>query len=61
LAKLLASTLAHFTNWAILCSFSAQFVNWALQIYIEASNLTSNATYKSAQFMKWAENEQRIV
>jgi hypothetical protein len=22
-------TLAHFTNWAILCSFSAQFMNWA--------------------------------
>jgi hypothetical protein len=24
----LASTLAHFTNWAILCSFSAHFMNW---------------------------------
>jgi hypothetical protein len=23
------TTLAHFTNWAIFCSFSAQFMNWA--------------------------------
>jgi hypothetical protein len=27
----------------------------------EASNLTSKATYKSAHFMKWIENEQRIA
>jgi hypothetical protein len=42
-------------------------MNWPLLFllfmkkYQEARNLTSNATYKSAQFMKQAENEQIVA
>jgi hypothetical protein len=38
----LASTLAHFTNWAILSSFSAHFMNWAdLYVAFEVRLLAS--------------------
>jgi hypothetical protein len=38
----LASTLAHFTNRAILFSFSAHFMNWAdLYVAFEVSLLAS--------------------
>jgi hypothetical protein len=38
----MASTLAHFTNWAILCSFFAHFMNWAdLYVAFEVRLLAS--------------------
>jgi hypothetical protein len=50
----LASTLAHFTNWAILCSFSAHFMNWA-DFYVAFEGRCLASWYFCAQFVKWAE------
>jgi hypothetical protein len=35
-------------------------MNWTTNLHI-ISKISSDATYKCAQFMKWAENEQRIA
>jgi hypothetical protein len=54
--------IAHFINWPYYscpfhelgnCSFIFSPSSWTGQKYEEASNLTSNSTNKSAQYMKW--------
>jgi hypothetical protein len=52
----LAFTPAHFSNWAILCSFYAHFMNSAnFYVVFEVRLLAS--LYFHAHFVKWARVE----